>query len=166
VGAGRAVRRTDLVRERGRQRVGQQPGPCARRHRDPHQQQHNLAREATTNAEGTYRFVNVQPGTYKVRVSLTGFKEYVKDAVPVASTTVTRIDVPLEVGALTETITVQSETSLLQTDTGDVHAQLGSKEITSLPLGSYRNYQSLVNLVPGATPAGSRTRSPTPPSAR
>ena len=53
----------------------------------------NLAREATTNAEGTYRFVNVQPGTYKVRVSLTGFKEYVKDAVPVASTTVTRVDV-------------------------------------------------------------------------
>jgi hypothetical protein len=114
----------------------------------------NLAREATTNAEGTYRFVNVQPGSYKVRVSLTGFKEYVEDAVPVASTTVTRVDVALEVGALTETITVQSETSLLQTDTGDVHAQLTSKEITSLPLGSYRNYQSLVNLVPGATPAG------------
>ena len=114
----------------------------------------NLARETTTGPEGIYRFVNVQPGTYKVRVSLTGFKEYVKDAVPVASTTVTRVDVALEVGALTETITVQSETSLLQTDTGDVHSQLTSKEITSLPLGSYRNYQSLVNLVPGATPAG------------
>ena len=114
----------------------------------------NLAREATTSADGTYRFVNVQPGTYKVRVSLTGFKEYVKDAVPVASTTVTRIDVALEVGALTETITVQSEVSLLQTDTGDVHSQLNSKEISNLPLGNYRNYQTLLNLVPGTTPAG------------
>ena len=114
----------------------------------------NLAREATTTADGTYRFVNVQPGTYKVRVSLTGFKEYVKDAVPVASTTVTRIDVALEVGALTETITVQSEVSLLQTDTGDVHSQLKSKEISNLPLGNYRNYQTLLNLVPGTTPAG------------
>jgi hypothetical protein len=113
----------------------------------------NLAREATTNAEGVYRFVNVQPGTYKVRVTLAGFKEYVKDAVPVTSTTVTRVDVGLEVGALTETVNVQSEVSILQTDTGDVHAQLKSKEIESLPLGNYRNYQSLLNLVPGTTPA-------------
>ena len=113
----------------------------------------NLAREATTNAEGVYRFVNVQPGSYKVRVVLSGFKEYVRDGVPISSTTVTRVDVALEVGALTESITVQSETSLLQTDTGDVHSQLNGKEVTTLPLGNYRNYQSLVNLVPGATPA-------------
>src|SRR5512142_1215112 len=114
----------------------------------------NLARETTTNAEGGYRFVNVQPGTYKVRVVLTGFKEYVKDGVPINSTTVTRVDVPLEVGGLTEAVTVQSEVSVLQTDTADVHTQLKGKEITSLPLGAYRNYQELLNLVPGATPAG------------
>ena len=114
----------------------------------------NLAREAITGAEGVYRFVNVQPATYRVRVTLTGFKEYVRDGVPIASTTVSRVDVALEVGALTETITVQSEVSLLQTDTGDVHSQLKSKEIESLPLGNYRNYQSLMNLVPGTTPAG------------
>jgi len=114
----------------------------------------NLAREATSGAEGTYRFVNVQPGTYKVRVVLSGFKEYVRDGVPISSTTVTRVDVALQVGALTESVTVQSEVALLQTDTGDVHSQLKGKEIVSLPLGNYRNYQSLVNLVPGATPAG------------
>jgi len=114
----------------------------------------NLAREATTNGEGVYRFVNVQPGTYNVRVVLTGFKEYVRDGVPISSTTVSRVDVTLEVGALTEVVNVQSEVSILQTDTGDVHSQLKSTEITGLPLGNYRNYQSLVNLVPGASPAG------------
>jgi carboxypeptidase family protein/TonB-dependent receptor-like protein len=113
----------------------------------------NLSREATTNAEGVYRFVNVQPGTYKVRVTLTGFKEYVKEGVPIAPTTVSRVDVPLEVGALTEVVNVQSEVSVLQTDTGDVHSELKGKEVVELPLGNYRNYQSLVNLVPGATPA-------------
>ncbi|MGH9161460.1 MAG: hypothetical protein ACRD2X_15955, partial [Vicinamibacteraceae bacterium] len=41
----------------------------------------------------------------------------------------------------------------LQTDKADVHTELKSKEITSLPLPQYRNYQSLINLVPGATPA-------------
>jgi hypothetical protein len=114
----------------------------------------NLARETTTNAEGVYRFVNVQPATYNVRVSLPGFKEYVKEGVPVAATTVSRVDVTLEVGAITESVNVQSEVSVLQTDTGDVHSELRAKEIENLPMGNYRNYQSLVNLVPGATPAG------------
>src|SRR2546426_623577 len=114
----------------------------------------NLAREGTTTSDGTYRFVNVQPGTYTVRVTLTGFKESVKENVPVSANAVSRVDVGLEVGQLTEAITVQSEQKLLQTDSGSVTAELKSKEIASLPLGNYRNYQTLLNLVPGTTPAG------------
>ena len=48
---------------------------------------------------------------------------------------------------------MQSEQKLLQTDSGSVTAELKSREIESLPLGNYRNYQSLLNLVPGTTPA-------------
>jgi len=114
----------------------------------------NLARESSTSSDGTYRFVNVQPGTYTVRVALAGFKESVKESVPVSANTVSRVDFGLEVGQLTEAVTVQSEQKLLQTDSGSLTAELKSKEITSLPLGSYRNYQSLLNLVPGTTPAG------------
>ncbi len=114
----------------------------------------NLAREGTTTSDGTYRFVNVQPGTYTVRVTLTGFKESVKENVPVSANAVSRVDVGLEVGQLTEAITVQSEQKLLQTDSGSVTAELKAKEIASLPLGNYRNYQTLLNLVPGTTPAG------------
>jgi len=73
--------------------------------------------------------------------------------VPVSANTVSRVDVGLDVGQLTEAVTVQSERTLLQTDSGSVTAELKSKEITSLPLGNYRNYQSLLNLVPGTTPA-------------
>jgi Carboxypeptidase regulatory-like domain/TonB dependent receptor len=114
----------------------------------------NLSRESTTTADGNYRFVNVQPGTYRVRVALAGFKESVKENVPVSANAISRVDVGLEVGQLTETVTVQSEQKLLQTDSGSVTAELRSKEITSLPLGNYRNYQTLLNLVPGTTPAG------------
>jgi len=114
----------------------------------------NLARETTTRSDGSYRFVNVQPGDYTVRVSLAGFKENVREKVPVSAATVTRVDVALEVGALTESVTVQSERTLLQTDTGDLHSELKSEEIEDLPLGNYRNYQTLLNLVPGTTPAG------------
>src|SRR5712691_3333122 len=114
----------------------------------------NLARESSTSSDGTYRFVNVQPGTYMVRVALAGFKESVKENVPVSANAISRVDFGLEVGQLTEAVTVQSEQKLLQTDSGSVTAELKSKEITSLPLGNYRNYQSLLNLVPGTTPAG------------
>ena len=51
-------------------------------------------------------------------------------------------------------MTVQSKTELLQTDKADTHTEIKSQTITELPLTQNRNYQSLINLVPGATPAG------------
>jgi hypothetical protein len=112
-----------------------------------------LVLEATSTADGTYTITNVQPGSYDVKVSLQGFREFLKTGVPVTPGTISRVDVQLEVGALTETVTVASPVQLLQTDKADVHTELKSKEIISLPLNQYRNYQTLINLVPGATPA-------------
>jgi hypothetical protein len=114
----------------------------------------NLARETTTRSDGSYTFVNVMPGTYRVRVVLTGFKEHVQEGLPISANAVARVDVALEVGAMTETVTVESQATLLQTDSGSVQGELKSKEVQSLPLGAYRNYQQLLNLVPGTTPAG------------
>jgi hypothetical protein len=112
----------------------------------------SLSREAVSNETGIYTFTNVQAGTYDLKVSLAGFREFLKTAVPVSVNQISRVDVKLDVGALAETITVASAAELLQTDKADVHTELKSKEITSLPLNQFRNYQALVNLVPGATP--------------
>jgi Carboxypeptidase regulatory-like domain/TonB dependent receptor len=114
----------------------------------------NLTRSAVTNEIGTYSLTNVLAGTYDVKVSLQGFKEYVKTDVPVTVNTVSRVDAALDLGQLTETVTVQSESQLLQTDKADTHTEFQSAAITKLPLTQLRNYQSLINLVPGATPAG------------
>lgn len=113
----------------------------------------NLTRETVTGPEGEYNLPNVLPGQYDVKVSLTGFREFVQTAVPVTAGQISRVDVKLEIGALTETVTVASDVQLLQTDKTDVHTELKSKEIVNLPLNQYRNYQTLINLVPGATPA-------------
>ncbi len=113
----------------------------------------NLARTAVTNETGAYSFTNVQAGTYDVKVTLQGFKESLKTGVPVTVNTVSRVDAALEIGQLSETITVQSESQLLQTDKADTHTEIRSDEITELPLQQNRNYQTLINLVPGATPA-------------
>lgn len=111
-----------------------------------------LERTTVTNETGTYNFTNVTPGSYLVKVSLEGFKEFQQTGVPVTLGQVSRVDVSLELGALTETVTVASETALLQTNTAEVNTQIKSEAITNLPLAQYRNYQSLMNLVPGATP--------------
>ena len=112
----------------------------------------NLTREVTSDNEGNYNFVNVLPGRYDVKVSLQGFREAVRSAVPVTIGEISRVDVALELGTLSETITVESPLELLQTDKADVHTELKSTEVTSMPLNRFRNYQGLLNLVPGTTP--------------
>jgi hypothetical protein len=112
----------------------------------------NLTRDTVTNGEGAYTLTNVLPGPYDVKISLPGFKEAVRTNVPVTISQISRVDMTLEIGALTESITVASEAQLLQTDKADVHTELKSGEITAMPLNRFRNYEALMNLVPGTTP--------------
>jgi hypothetical protein len=112
----------------------------------------SLTRETTTDAQGAYSFVNVLAGPYDVKVALQGFREAVRSRVPVTVGQISRVDLRLEVGALSEGITVESSPQLLQTDKADVHTELKSTEITNLPLNRFRNYQALVVLVPGSLP--------------
>ena len=81
-----------------------------------------------------------------------GFRENVRSNVPVTIGQISRVDMSLEIGTLTETVTVASAAQLLQTDKADVSTELRSAEITAMPLNRFRNYQALVNLVPGTTP--------------
>jgi len=113
----------------------------------------NRTQETVSNENGEYTLPNLQPGRYDVKVSLQGFREFVRTNVPVTAGQISRVEAKLEIGSLTETVTVESAAQLLQTDKSDLHTELKSKEIINLPLNQYRNYQALINLVPGATPA-------------
>ncbi len=113
----------------------------------------NLVLTTVSNETGAYTFTNVLPGTYDVKVTLQGFKEFVQQRVPVTSGSISRADAKLEVGQLSESITVQSEVALLKTDKADTGSAFGAKEVADLPLSDFRNYQSLLDLVPGSTPS-------------
>jgi Carboxypeptidase regulatory-like domain/TonB dependent receptor-like, beta-barrel len=113
----------------------------------------NVSRETITNESGAYTVSNVLPGTYTVKVSLTGFKEFSQTDVQVTINNVTRVDATLNVGSLAETVTVAAIATPLQTDKTDVSKEISAKEITDLPLNQYRNYQTLLDLVPGVTPS-------------
>jgi hypothetical protein len=110
-------------------------------------------REANTDMGGRFQFTNVLPGTYTLSVAQAGFRTYSRTGVEITINTVSRVQVQLEVGALSESLTVAASAGALQTDKADVHAEIGSREVADLPLPAYRNFQSLVNLVPGASPA-------------
>jgi outer membrane receptor protein involved in Fe transport len=111
-----------------------------------------LVVSGVTDETGAYAIRNLQPGRYTLKASLQGFKEFVQTGVPVDPSDVLRIDAKLEVGALTESVTVTTEAALLKTDKADVSVNLKPAEVVNLPLNQYRNYQGLMNLVPGATP--------------
>src|SRR4029079_1712860 len=89
----------------------------------------NSTRETVTGAEGDYSLTNVLPGHYDVSVGCTGFREVTQTHVPVGAGQISRVDVKMEIGALTETVTVASDAQLLQTDKSDLHTELKSKEI-------------------------------------
>ena len=111
-----------------------------------------LKLDTVTDTEGLYTIRNVLPGTYTLNAALQGFKTFAQTGIPLTAGNIIRVNATLEIGALTESVTVTSEAALLKTDKADVSVELQPKAITDLPLNQYRNYQALMNLVPGATP--------------
>jgi hypothetical protein len=109
-------------------------------------------REGISDAAGNYSIPNVLEGTYDLSVTMTGFRNHVEKGIVVSINTVRRADVTLQVGQVNETVTVEASAAVLQTTKADVAVNLEANAIENLPLGGYRNYQSLINLVPGATP--------------
>jgi Carboxypeptidase regulatory-like domain len=112
-----------------------------------------VAKEGVSDSQGRYSLPNILPGRYDLKVTGKGFRTYVQSDIDVSPNVVSRVDVRMEVGQLTETVTVEAAQAVLQTDKADTHSEIVSKAITSMPLSGYRNYQTLINLVPGATPA-------------
>jgi hypothetical protein len=106
-----------------------------------------------TDSDGNFTLHNLLPGTYELTASLTGFRELKQTGLRVTANTRVRVEMKLEVGTMSETVNVVSESTVLQTDKADLSTELASKEIVNLPLNQFRNYQALLNLVPGATPA-------------
>ncbi|HET8546730.1 MAG TPA: TonB-dependent receptor [Bryobacteraceae bacterium] len=117
------------------------------------EQNTGVSRSAETTQAGYYAFPDLPPGTYTVHVELTGFKKYVRQNVDVLVNTTIRVDAQLQPGEVTESIQVTAEAPLLQTDRSDTGRKIETQQIVNMPLGFNRNFQGLLNLVPGTTRA-------------
>jgi hypothetical protein len=113
----------------------------------------NVSRVTQTNESGNYIFPNLPAGNYTVLVEQPGFKRESRANVQVLVDTNPRVDVTLQPGAVSESIEVTAAAPLIQADTASIGTQIQSTTVESAPLGANRNFQSLLNLVPGTTPA-------------
>jgi len=113
----------------------------------------NYAAEVKTNERGAYEIRNLPPGAYDVKIVASGFATFEAKEINIQANNIARVDAPLRVGAVTETITVGAEVARLQTDKSDIHTDISGKELTNIPIGGYRNFQSVIDLIPGSTPS-------------
>jgi hypothetical protein len=107
---------------------------------------------ATTDATGGFRFLSLAPGSYKITVEAAGFA---KAEATVSLGTNQNLSVPIsvKVGTGAETVTVTSETPLVNTTETRNQMTLETKELSSLPLAG-RSMFSLVTVAPGVTGIG------------
>src|SRR5437660_4915863 len=107
-----------------------------------------LARTLTTDEAGQYNAPNLIPGTYTVRAELPGFKRLDRENVVVEVGNEIRVDVTIEPGQQGETVTVNEAIPLVDTTGASLGGLLANAVINDMSLNG-RNYQNLLNLIPG-----------------
>jgi outer membrane receptor protein involved in Fe transport len=104
-----------------------------------------------TNEAGVYGFPEMPPGTYEVSAEMPGFKREVRSGIVLAANTSPRVDLQLSPGEVNQTIEVTAAAAILQTERADTGRSMDAQLIEELPLGVNRNFQSLLDLVPGTS---------------
>lgn len=87
-----------------------------------------------STATGAYTASNLPPGPYSVSVSAAGFKKFTRAGLNLAAAQVLGINVPLELGATSDTVTINAEASLLKTESGDVVQNITVEQLQDLPI--------------------------------
>ena len=96
----------------------------------------------TTDGLGDYLFEFLPPGDYRIEAEVTGFKKVVRENITLDVTRQLRVDIGLEAGQVTETVSVTARASLVETETGSLSTTVENQQVTGLPLLG-RNPQDL-----------------------
>jgi len=110
-----------------------------------------LTERTVTSGAGLYAFVSLNPGVYQVAVSQTGFAKLELNNVVVTVDQVTEVNITLQVGEMTETVTVIEGFQLVEPSNSTVGTLIPSEAIERVPL-LYRNVYDLIQLSPGVIP--------------
>jgi hypothetical protein len=105
---------------------------------------------ATSDERGAYRMVDMQPGTYRVQATQTGFATLVLDNVQLLVGQTVTLPLKLSVAAVATSVEVQSQAELINTENQEVGGNINRTQMDEIPLLS-RNVQDLSMLVKGVT---------------
>jgi Carboxypeptidase regulatory-like domain/TonB dependent receptor len=108
----------------------------------------NFRYETTTNTSGEYYLTNLPPGLYQIEIEKLGFKKLIKPDVTLHVQDAIEIDFELTLGSASETVTVQSGTSLMNTESATVSTVIDQTFVENIPLNG-RSFQTLIMLTPG-----------------
>ena len=89
---------------------------------------------AASSETGNYTIPQLRVGDYEVSVEQTGFKSFKREGLTLSAGQVMRVDIQMEVGATTESVTVTAEASLMKTDSGTLSTNITPAQIRNLPL--------------------------------
>jgi len=110
--------------------------------------QRDLSRTVVTDDAGEFVAPDLLPGIYKISAQAKGFKSYARTNVQLEVATDLRIDIVLETGDASETVTVTEQVPLINLTNATLGGTLSNEEINDLPLNG-RNYENLLQLRPG-----------------
>src|SRR5262245_59127312 len=113
----------------------------------------NTARSAVTNSEGEYAFTNVLPGVYTLVATKNGYKKYEGKNIRVGTQEFITLDVRLEVGQTTESVTISGEAMVLESSNPSIATTLETRALQELPTPA-RNVFFLSVATPSVVPTG------------
>src|SRR5580700_301695 len=117
------------------------------------EQNTNIIHSMATNESGNYAFGDLPPGRYQVVVEQAGFKKESRRDIDLQVDSTVRVNVALQPGSVSETVEVTGAPPVLQTDSAATGTKMDQLQTASLPLiSANRNFQSLLNMVPGVMP--------------
>src|SRR4029077_12121523 len=96
-------------------------------------EQTNISRSTVTNERGEYAVASVDPGTYGVKAVLQGYKTIDRGGIRIGTQQFFTLDLTLEVGAITENVTVTGAAPLIETSNASTGTVLDSEALQTLP---------------------------------
>src|ERR1700754_3950480 len=109
------------------------------------------SRTVTANEDGFFNFNSLPAGVYTISTSPAGFKKTISTGVDLHVNENKTVNLDLQVGQVTETVTVTSDAAPVEVRSGEVSSLISEKQVTELPLNG-RNYSQLALMVPGVSP--------------
>ena len=115
----------------------------------------NIDRTIVADSNGDYRVAGLEVGNYEISVTAPGFKTFVRTKIDLNSSQIKRVDASLELGEVTDKITVEGGIGQVETETATLSNVKPARDFTELPLSQYgRGDANILNVAAGVNNVG------------